>query len=358
MRVHQKRSRRRTKRRAKQRAVSRRAVLIGASIGGVAVAAHFLFRRGADDRKLRPGSLIPAVNLQFAGAASVQHAGDVAASLNDKGLQITLRPGGTDIDAVAEVMAGHSTFGVMSAIRFMLARERGVPIVAFGAEFLDSPVAFFSLDAAKINSPSDFQGLRIPRRQGSDAAIIYDAVLANLGISRGAIKEKDEAGSVSMLLDRSIDVLPGELAATSYVLKRMGTSYTVLRPADFGIHVPGSVYFTTEAALRDHPSVVGAFLQQVISGWKGVYAGGSEIAQVVASAAGVPSDQVEFELKAQRNLVLPVERRIAEYDDLQWKQLRIMLLQERLVREETEFSAAVDYSILRDVYRPPLSYGQ
>jgi len=288
----------------------------------------------------------------------VQHAGDVAASLNEKGLQITLRPGGTDIDAVGEVMAGRSTFGVISAIRFMLARERGAPIVAFGAEFLDSPVAFFSLDAAKINSPTDFQGLRIPRRQRSDAAIIYDAVLANLGISRGAIKEKDEAGSVSMLLDRSIDILPGALATTSYALKKLGRSYRVLQPADFGIHVPGSVYFTSESTLRDHPSVVGAFLQQVISGWKMIYAGEGSIYQVVASAVGMPIDQVEFELKAQRNLVLPVERRIAEFDELQWKQLRIMLLQERLVREETDFSAAVDYSILKDVYRPPLSYGQ
>jgi len=341
----------------KPRVVTRRAVLVGAPIAGAAVAAYFLFRRGADDRKLRAGSLIPEVNLQFAGAVSAQHAGDVAASLNDKGVQIALRPGGVKIDEVGEVIAGRSTFGVMSAIRFMLARARGAPIVAFGAEFLDSPVAFFSLDAVKINSPTDFQGLRIPRRQGSDAAVIYDAVLANLGISRGAIKEKDETGSVSMLLDRSIDVLPGDLAATSYALKRVAKSYTVLQPADFGIHVPGSVYYTNETTLRDHPSVVSAFLQKVISGWKRVYADNGA-AQVVATVAGVPLDQAEFELKAQRNLVLPIERRIAEFDELQWKQLRIMLLQERLVREETDFSAAVDYSILKDVYRPPLSYGR
>ena len=78
---------------------------------------------------------------------------------------------------------------------------------------------------------------------------------------------------------------------------------------------------------------------------------------VISAATGLANDQVRFALDAQRDLVRPVARRVGEFDEFQWKQLRIILLNERMIRETANMPNAIDYSFLREAYRKPFSFG-
>jgi hypothetical protein len=56
-----------------------------------------------------------------------------------------------------------------------------------------------------------------------------------------------------------------------------------------------------------------------------------------------------------RPSVVPDQRRIAEFDDLQWRQLLASLIGEGLVKPSADLYGAVDYRFLREAYRTPIS---
>ena len=79
---------------------------------------------------------------------------------------------------------------------------------------------------------------------------------------------------------------------------------------------------------------------------------------IVAEAEGrLSPEQIQFELAAQKDLIMPVSRRVAEFDIQQWKQLRAILINARALDESVDLGVAVNYDILREVYRKPITFG-
>jgi ABC-type nitrate/sulfonate/bicarbonate transport system substrate-binding protein len=217
------------------------------------------------------------------------------------------------------------------------------------------------LEKSGIHSPQDFIGKRIVRQAGQDTATIYDAMLAKLNISRSQTREILAGAGIEALLNGEVDVWPGHIGKESYVLQQKGVSFNTIHPSDYGIHVPGTVYFTSEKIIREHPSLVQKVLNAIIAGWKTTYADYSKSVPLLAAfnASSLTPDQILFELKAQRDAVLPLGRRFTEYDDTQWKLLLNILTNERLIRDSESFdlSKAVNYDFLREAYRKPISFG-
>jgi ABC-type nitrate/sulfonate/bicarbonate transport system substrate-binding protein len=293
----------------------------------------------------------------------VAHVGEIVAAreglFERAGLRVALtRPDG-GYDPIAAVTRGDDIFGVTDSKSFLVARAKGAPLVAFGAGYLESPIVLFALEQAEIRNLQDLVGKRVAREPGSDAAIIYDALLAKAGLSRGEMREVNGQAGIEALSKRAIDVLPGPVAALSYALDQQGIPYTVVRPSDYGIHVPGTVYFTTEKFAREHPSAVERFLKAVIAGWQTTYADEAKsVALIVAAGEGALTvDQVRLQLAAQRDFVRPPARRFAEFDSGQWKQLRLILQNARLLDESVNLSRAVNYDFLKEAYRKPVTFG-
>lgn len=310
--------------------------------------------------------LSPEAQFRLVVPVSAQHGGEIIAAraglFSQVGLDLKLKVASAAYDSVASVADGKDVFGVSDSKTFLVAVSKGAPIVAFGAGYLESPIVFYSLERSQIHTPRDFVGKRVTRVPGSDAAIIYDALLANVGVSRGQVREVSGRVDTESLLNGDVDVLAGPIGEMSYAFERKGIRYTVIRPADYGIHVPGTVYFTNASVARDHPSIVQRFLNAVIAGWKMAYADYDKSVPLIAGAARdignmVPSDEVLYELKAQRSVVLPLGRRFAEFDDLQWKQLGVILSNERLVDDSVDLSKAVNYEFLKEAYRKPITFG-
>jgi hypothetical protein len=59
-------------------------------------------------------------------------------------------------------------------------------------------------------------------------------------------------------------ILPGEIGRESRLLNQLGQPFDQINPDAFGLHPPGSVYFTSEDTLKDHPDLVRKFLRAVI----------------------------------------------------------------------------------------------
>jgi ABC-type nitrate/sulfonate/bicarbonate transport system substrate-binding protein len=270
-----------------------------------------------------------------------------------EGLSVTLRPGNDDSDSLSRVVAGEDTFGVAGAAPFLTMRAKGAPIVAFAAGFLKTTVVFYALERSGIRSPFDFVGRRIGYQPEQDTAIIYRAMMDRLQISRSKVQEIPVGSDVSPLLDGRVEVLPGHVGVEAYSLTGKGISYDVVSPPDYGLHVPGTVYFTTERTIRDRPETVRRFLSAVISGWELTYADEQRSVPIIVAydASVLTPDMVHFQVEHQRDGLRPYGSRFGEFDESQWRLLQLVLIQQKLIKEPVDIAKAITTDFLRDAYR-------
>lgn len=303
-----------------------------------------------------------SVTIRVSGRLGTRFGGEIVAAeaklFERNGINIELRRLGEGIDPIGSVVSGVDTFGVIDSIGFLMALSKGQPIVAFGANLLESSIVFYSLEKSGIRAPQDFVGKRVGRRAGTDSAIIYDALLKQLGLSRSQMRESAVDTDLDALLNDKVDVIPGRVGQEGFLLHQKGIPYRVIRVSDYGIHVLDTIYFTTQKFALERPSVVQRFLQSIIAGWTMTYADtANSVPFIVAAGKGLTTEQVQFELAAQRDFVMPLSRRVAEYDEHQWKQLRAILTSARLMDGSLDLAQAVNFDILKEVYRKPISFG-
>ncbi|MDB5653806.1 MAG: nitrate transporter substrate-binding protein [Tardiphaga sp.] len=267
------------------------------------------------------------------------------------GVNILLRPMPDDRAFFASIVRDRA-LGVTTGEKFLLARWRGEPVTAFGASFLDTDAAVFAFDKSGIRSPRDLIGKRLGYRAGAEALVVYDAMMAQLGLPRSQVQLVPVSDVFGALRRGEVDAAVAVLGEQPAAAPPGSEKINLIKPQDYGIHVPGLVYFASSDLVRDRPSVIRRALQAIIRGWQQVYDDPDQAARMIAEYDAVLSPpEVRFALDQQRDLVRPVGTRIAEYDQSRWNTLRDILLFAKLGTETGGLSEAVNYDFLRDVYR-------
>jgi ABC-type nitrate/sulfonate/bicarbonate transport system substrate-binding protein len=290
------------------------------------------------------------VDARFAGLLLAVRNGKFAA----EDVDVRLEDGRSDADAIDRVVAGKDLVGLARGDRFLRARAEGKPLVAFAAGYLDSPVVFYATDMPGLTGAADFIDRRVGFRRAGDVALIYQALMARLMISRSRVREVSAAVTPAALADGTVDVWTGYINDESQVACHGGMPCKIVRPADFGIHVPGTVYFARERTLRESPELISRFLRGVIAGWQFAYSadGRTALRAAMPAAAG---DQALLDLELQHDFVRPPGRRIAEFDENGWRTLRELLDRAGLLKAPVDLSRAVSFDILREAYRKRLT---
>ncbi|MBO4227982.1 ABC transporter substrate-binding protein [Bradyrhizobium neotropicale] len=265
---------------------------------------------------------------------------------------ISLRADPNDADFVATVAREHA-IGVTSGQKFLLAAWRGVPVTAFAASLLDTSTAIFTVESSGLRRPADLVGKRLGYRKGSEGEVVFDAMMAQLGLPRSRITKIPDRDTFEALRAGEVDAI---IAAVGQEPRPSEPGYVrlnVISPQEYAIHVPGLVYFGSNDLVRDRPSVIAHVLQGVIKGWRFTYDDYARSASLIVGfdPARFDLERVKFELQQQRALVLPTGARIADYDESRWRTLRDILIFSKLGSEEVPLSQAVDYRFLRDAYR-------
>jgi ABC-type nitrate/sulfonate/bicarbonate transport system substrate-binding protein len=297
------------------------------------------------------------VVMELDGRFSAPFAGEMLAARRQQagqpsGVILELREVPDRADFVAQVVRDN-VIGVASAHKVLLSRWQGTPAVAFAASFLDSPTVVFAPERSGIRAPQDLIGKTLGYQPGSEDAVVFDAMMAQLGLPRSQLDKVAVADGFPGLQTGSFAALVSSIGRRPAPSGPDAPRLNVIRPLDYGIHVPGLVYFTSEALLRDRPSLVRDALREIIAGWHQVYADIPAAAAVVAAydPGRLSVAEVDFALREQRDLVRPVGMRVADFDQSRWNTLRDILLYAKLGSETVSLSRAVTYDVLRDVYR-------
>jgi len=186
----------------------------------------------------------------------------------DKNLEVEIHPGGPDISPVQMVTTGVDDFGITGADQIILAREKGIPLVALAVLYKDSPVTIMSLEKKDIKKPKDLEGKRVEVVYGRDEEIIYKILLEKEGVDRKKINEVPSLANYSRVISEQVDARVDYELNGGILLPLKGFPLNLIKPRDYDIKFYADTLFTTEEMLRKNPEIVRSFVKASIEGWK------------------------------------------------------------------------------------------
>ena len=266
-------------------------------------------------------------------------------------LEVTIRPGGFEADPIRLVATGSDTFGVAGADVFLMARQRGIPLVAFAAGYLQTPVTFYVHQSSGIHSPADFPGHRVGYQAGQDTATVYEALLRKLAVDRNRITEIPVKYDFTPFLTNRLDVWPGYAATQSYILERQHIPYSTIVPSDYSLSHLGTVYFTREDVIQRNPQLVQAFVDGLIQGWEATYSDQNRAVAAISAydPNAMPDELVRFNLIKQKSFIVPPGRRYCEFAPEDWNAIASTLTTLRMLTTGVS-NSAVSYRFLVQHY--------
>lgn len=186
----------------------------------------------------------------------------------DKNLNVEIHPGGPDISPVQMVVTGVDDFGITGADQIILAREKGIPLVALVVLYKDSPVTIMSLEKKNIKKPKDLEGKKVEVVYGRDEEVIYKILLEKEGVDRKKINEIPSLADYSRVISEQVDARVDYELNGGILLPLKGFPLNLIKPRDYGIKFYADTLFTTEEMIRKNPEIVRNFVKASIEGWK------------------------------------------------------------------------------------------
>lgn len=256
-------------------------VVVGLVIVGI------LYIAGRNKPPIEPGGNAQvSVRMKwfFAGTMTGWFAGVEQGIFEKHGIDLTITPGGPDNSSVKLVAAGSDMFGVAGADEVLLARAKGVPIVAIGVLFKESPLCFIAKKERGITKPSDWAGKTVEVSFGSNAEVQFRALVAKYGVRN--IREVPYTFNLVPFIEGKVDASVAYVMDQVVTLERQGIELDIITAKEHGINPYGDVIITTETMLHEKPELVMSFMAAVVEAQQWAIANPDEAVHALVSAAG------------------------------------------------------------------------
>lgn len=272
---------------------------------------------------------------QFAGFYMAKERGHYQSG----GLTVDIQAGGPDFPAIQMVAGGNEQFGVASADQILIARSKGVPVVALAVIYRRSPFVLFALKPSGIEDPKDFKGKRIGVKLGGNEELVYRAVLSKAGLSKSDVTEVPVKFDMTPLLTNAVDVWPGYAINEVIAAREKGFQVTVIQPANFGVNLYADTLFTTEKMIAEKPQIVTAFVSATLKGWKDAIASPEEAATTTVKIGSKLTYDHEFAMmQASIPSLMPDAKPVGSMDEAAWRAAQDLLVAGGFQREPVDVS--------------------
>jgi ABC-type nitrate/sulfonate/bicarbonate transport system substrate-binding protein len=235
------------------------------------------------------------------------------------GLDVNIQPGGPDFPAIQMVAGGNEQFGVTGADQVLIARSKGVPVVAVAVLYRRNPFVLFSLAKSGIKTPADYVGRNVGVKLGGNEELIYRAVLAKAKIDKSKLTEVPVKFDLAPLLSGAVDVWPGYLINEVVAAQEKGFAVNIVYPSEFGIDLYADTLFTTEKMLQEKPDVVDRFVTATLKGWGTAIAAPEQAAKItVKQGSNLTYDHELAMMKASLPLLQPDSGPVGSMQEASW----------------------------------------
>jgi NitT/TauT family transport system substrate-binding protein len=218
----------------------------------------------AGEGELTPVSLrLPWIlNSQFTGPYVALDKG----YFEDEGLDVTINPGGPDVNSITLVAAGTDTFGLHDMGSLLLARAEEIPLVAAATYFQKHPGAVMALADSGISTIQDFAGKTVGFQEGGPWMLTKAMMEAN-GVDPESLNQVSVGFDLSPLYNGDVDLFTVYATNEPLIAEAAGFPTTVFLPYDYGIETSSEALFTTDEYLQNNPDVVCGMVRAIRRGW-------------------------------------------------------------------------------------------
>ncbi|MCM3782335.1 ABC transporter substrate-binding protein [Neobacillus mesonae] len=194
----------------------------------------------------------------------------------EKGLNVTIEPGGPQVSSIQIVASGKAEFGLAHGDQVLIARNQGIELVALAAINQRSPQAFMFHKGHGIESFEELNGRKAFIQTGIPywdyLKTQYDLSnvkeLPYLGDSTNFINDKESAEQVYVM---------GE----PYFMKEQGIETEVKFISDSGYDPYNYVLYTTKDYLDKNEETVRSFVSSMVKGWSYYKKSPDEILEII-----------------------------------------------------------------------------
>lgn len=255
-------------------------------------------------------------------------------------LDVAIKPGGPERDAIRELELGHAHFGVASADQVIRALAKGAPVVVVAQLFQVNPLQWiYRADRLSINGLADLKGRRLGVTFGKNDEIIMRTLLARAGIDDRQVKLYSVRLDYAPFFSGAVDLWPVYVNTQGIEIgQRMRASGEEIRfmdPSQYGVRFVANSVVTSEEMVKRRPELVRRFVGALLKGWRQAMdpENRTRAMAVVRSYDRDTADQVlRLQLRATRELIQPSPGHvIGAIDRRAWRQTEDIMLQHRQI---------------------------
>jgi len=213
----------------------------------------------------------------------------------DCGLDVTIVPGGPQVNNQALMLAGRIDFYMGGHLDAYFAVEEGLPIVNVMSSFQKDPQVIMS-HPGKVDSFADLKDLRMIVQ---DAATYYEWMKAAYGF--GDDNRQPYTFNSAPFIANENSAQQGYLSSEPYaILKETGIEVDVWLIADAGYDAYSTTIQTKQEVLDEKPEVVKCFVEGSILGWYNYIYGDNDAADalILADNPDMTQDKIDFAITA------------------------------------------------------------
>ncbi len=280
---------------------------------------------------------------------------DAHGNFSRNGLEVNVKPGGPEKDAIKELEIGHAQFGVASADQIIRAVSKGSPIVVLAQLFQVNPLHWiYRPDQTPLRTPADLKGKTIGITYGGNDETIMRALLAKYGIRDDQVKFFSVRYDYTPFYQGEVDLWPLYRNAQAPIigdkLLEAGERFDLMSPSGLGVRFVANSVVTTQKMLDERPETVKRFMQALMEAWREALSPDNKekaIETVLKYNQETPDAIVRKQLPATRILMLPgKDSEFGKIDVAAWKQTEQIMLDQKLidapVNIETRLKQTVD----------------
>jgi NitT/TauT family transport system substrate-binding protein len=259
------------------------------------------------------------------------------------GLDVEVKAGGPERDAIRELELGYADFGAASADQVLRARAKGSPVVVIAQIFQVNPLQWmYRPEDTQIRSLAELKGKTIGITFGGNDETIMRTLLAKAGLSSADVRLFSVRYDYTPFYRHQVQLWPvyrnaqGPIIGTQ--LSKAGEQTAYFNPADFGVNFVANCVVTESRTLAEKPDLVQRFLTALLAGWQEALDPKNQeeaIKTLQKYDSDTPRSILEEQLKITRELIQPKNgTAIGRIDEKNWKQTeRIMWAQKQLSTE-------------------------
>jgi NitT/TauT family transport system substrate-binding protein len=229
-----------------------------------------------------------------------------------EGLDVEIKAGGPERDAIRELELGHADFGVASADQIIRALEKGAPLKVLAQLFQSNPLNWiYRPEKSPIERLNDLSGLTLGVTFGKNDEIIMRTLLAQARIPEEQVKLYSVRLDYTPFYQGKVDLWPiyinSQGVEISARMRRSGETIAFFNPEHFGVRFVANSVVTSERLWREKPEYVRRFMQALLKGWREALDpanGAQAISMVRRHDPDTAPEIMQAQLEATRPLIM------------------------------------------------------